>query len=241
MKKTEYLTSLHNELEKKNIPEADDIIAEYEQHFSFKTADGYTEEEISAKLGDPATLAAQYENGTKSTNGKASYGRKITVAVGLMFSDIFAGVFFVLLYAWELMMTVLSLTCAVIAACLFGGLNICSLLPPIPYWCGVIFALSFFAFAVFTAMCCIYFAAFIGQLIRSYGRFHHNTYAAASGKAVLPSLAINPRLSAKVNRRLRTVTLISLAVFAACTVLAMLVSMISSGAVEFWHAWNWFV
>ncbi|NCA67900.1 MAG: DUF1700 domain-containing protein [Clostridia bacterium] len=241
MRKSEYLTLLLNELKKNNVSDADDILAEYEQHFAFKTADGYSEEEICAKLGSPVMLAAQYENSTKNTNAKTSYGKKITIAIGLIFSDIFTGIFFALLYAWELIMIVLSFTCTVIAACLFGSFNICSLIPPMPYWCGVTFALAFSAFAVFIAMCCIYFAAFTGQLIRSYGRFHHNTYAAASGRAVLPSLAINPHFSAKANRRLRTVTLICLAIFTACTVLAMLVSMISSGALGFWHAWNWFV
>lgn len=34
---------------------------EYEQHFVFKLADGYSEEEIAAKLGDPTALAAQFD------------------------------------------------------------------------------------------------------------------------------------------------------------------------------------
>jgi hypothetical protein len=34
--------------------------------------------------------------------------------------------------------------------------------------------------------------------------------------------------------------LISLAMFAAFFVLGMIISMIMTGALEFWHAWGWF-
>lgn len=237
MTKNEYLNQLINELKKNNVADADDIASEYEQHFAFKMADGFSEEEISAKLGNPAALAAQFE---RSTNTGKSCGRKTTTLIGLAFADLFTGAFFALLFAWEAIMAAFSLSCAVVAVCLFGGVNFYSLIPPMPYWCGVVFGLSLAALAVLASTGCIYFAAFIRQLMRSYGRFHHNAVAAASGNAVLPSLAINPQLPAKANRRIRTAALLSLAVFAACFVLAMIVSMISSGTFGFWHAWGWF-
>lgn len=60
MTKNEFMTKLSNELLKRNISDAADILDEYEQHFGLKTADGYSEEEIAAKLGNPAELAAQF-------------------------------------------------------------------------------------------------------------------------------------------------------------------------------------
>ncbi len=237
MKKDEYLAQLVNELKKNAVADADDIANEYEQHFAFKMADGFSEEEISAKLGNPTALAAQFES--NKNIGKPG-GRKITTIIGLVFADIFIGGFFALLFTWEAIMAAFSLTCAAVAVCLFSGLNIYSLIPPMPYWCGVIFGLSLAALAVLASTGCIYFAAFIRQLMRSYGRFHHNAVAVASDNAALPSLAINPQIPARANRRIRTVALLSLAIFTACFVLAMIVSMISSGAFEFWHAWGWF-
>lgn len=44
MTKNEFLESLEKELRHKNAPEIEDILDEYEQHFAFKLADGYTEE-----------------------------------------------------------------------------------------------------------------------------------------------------------------------------------------------------
>lgn len=237
MTKNEFLTKLTYELNKRNIADAADIISEYEQHFAFKMADGFSEEEIAAKLGNPAVLASQFESVSED---KKYGGRKIVTIIGLYITDFFTGCFFVLLMAWEAIMAAFSLCNAVIAVCLFGGISPWSLVPPMPYWCGAVFGLSLAALAVLSAMGCIYFAAFIRQLMRSYGRFRQNTMAAASGSAVLPSLAIHPQLPAKINRRIRSVALFSLALFAACFVLGTIVSVISAGALEFWHAWGWF-
>ena len=51
MKKTEFLNKLREELEKRNVADAADILEEYEQHFDLKLADGFFEEEIAARLG----------------------------------------------------------------------------------------------------------------------------------------------------------------------------------------------
>ena len=61
MTKHEFMTLLTEELKKRSVPDAADVIDEYQQHFAFKLADGYSEEEIAAKLGDPVQLAAQFE------------------------------------------------------------------------------------------------------------------------------------------------------------------------------------
>lgn len=60
MTKHEFMTRLTNELHKRNVADAADIAEEYEQHFAFKLADGYSEEEIAARLGAPEELAAQF-------------------------------------------------------------------------------------------------------------------------------------------------------------------------------------
>lgn len=59
------MTQLENELRKRKVADAAGIIDEYGQHFAFKMADGYSEEEIAARLGDPTALAARFgETGT---------------------------------------------------------------------------------------------------------------------------------------------------------------------------------
>ena len=53
MTKHEFMVRLASELHKRNVADAADVIEEYEQHFAFKLADGYSEEEIAAKLTLP--------------------------------------------------------------------------------------------------------------------------------------------------------------------------------------------
>jgi len=237
MTKNEFMIQLSGELHKRNVLDAADIIEEYEQHFAFKLADGYSEEEIAAKLGNPVALAIQFDEPDVK---KQKSGSRPFVIAGLCGVDLFAGLFFILLAAWGLVMAMVSLASATLTVCLFGGLNLYNLIPTMPYWCGAILALSFAALTVLLAVGCVYFAAFLRQLVRSFGRFQHNVLAGASGKAMLPSLTISPQLSPAGKRRLRSAALVSLALFAACFVLSYFVCSVSAGSLEFWHTWGWF-
>ena len=51
MTRNEFMARLSAELRRNHVADAADTEEEYEQHFSFKLADGYSEEEIAAKLG----------------------------------------------------------------------------------------------------------------------------------------------------------------------------------------------
>ena len=238
MKKTEFLTRLSEELNKRNVADAADILEEYEQHFALKLADGYVEEEIAARLGDPAMLASQF--GSEESAPARQPGGKPLVTAGLCCAHLFAGLFFLLLAGFGLVLAAAALSFGVTAVCLLGGLNIHGLLPAMPYWCGAILALSCAALATLIAVGCVYYASFLRQLIRSYARFRHNALARASGLAVLPPLPIAPQFSAKTRRGLRNLALVSLALFAACFVLAYVVCALSAGSLQFWHTWGWF-
>lgn len=236
MTKNEFITLLHEALRKQNTADAAEIEAEYEQHFAFKLADGYSEEEISARLGDPKALAAQFEQPAP----QQKQGCKPLVIAGLCFADLLGGMFYVLLIAWGIVMVAVSLSSAVLAVCLLGKLNIAGLIPSVPYGCGVILAVCFAALAVLAAVGCIYYAAFLRQLARAFVRFQHNALSSASGKAGLPLLAVNPQFSMAFKRRLRSAALISLVIFAASFILAYIVCTLSAGSMEFWHIWGWF-
>ena len=92
MTRNEFVTQLTAELQKRNVAAAD-VVEEYQQHFSFKLADGYSEEEIAARLGDPVALAAQF--------GEAETGEKrhsaVLTQLWLVWADLFFGAFAVLL------------------------------------------------------------------------------------------------------------------------------------------------
>ena len=88
MKKAEFLNKLNEELKKRNVPDAADILEEYEQHFDLKLADGFFEEEIAARLGDPAMLAAQFDEAERGPRKRS--GSKPLTVIGLGIADVFA-------------------------------------------------------------------------------------------------------------------------------------------------------
>jgi len=239
MNRNEFIDILRKKLYENNVSDVEEIIAEYDEHFSFKLSDGYSEEEIAAKLGNPEEIAMQYLAGNHE---RKSGAKKAIVVTGLVFADIFAGAFFVLLFGWILVMSAFTIATAIIGMCYIGGFNVYSLIPPVPhYWLGIIYALMFFSLAVLSGVGIFYCVSFCWQLVRAYGRFHRNCISSASGKAVLPPLPTYPQFPMKTQRILRRIALISLAVFAVTFVLAYISSALAAGVLEFWHAWKWFM
>ena len=218
--------------------DAADVMEEYEQHFAFKLADGYSEEEIAAKLGTPEELAAQFE----ALPGGAPRRSAVLTWLWLGWADLFFGLFSALLLAFGAVLAACVLSFGAAGVCLVGNLRTLPYitLPAMPYWCGAILGLSLLALCVLSVVGCIWFFAFVRQIWRAYGRFHQNALAPSHGSAVLPELPIAPQFAPKKKRQLRTTALIALLLFAVCFVLAYVVCALSAGSVQFWHVWGWF-
>lgn len=60
MTKQEFLKTLKAELEKNNVKNTDEILADYEEHFTHGLAKGKSEENIALGLGFPSTIAKAY-------------------------------------------------------------------------------------------------------------------------------------------------------------------------------------
>lgn len=85
MTRAEFMEKLERELAARKVPEPEDILAEYRRHFEYKLADGCSEEETAARLGDPAELAAQFEPGeAQETRRAGSFGRSALTWTGLV-------------------------------------------------------------------------------------------------------------------------------------------------------------
>lgn len=61
MKQQEFLKELKTELEKADVPNVQDILADYEEHFQHGLRKGKTEEEICESLGYPPTIAKAHQ------------------------------------------------------------------------------------------------------------------------------------------------------------------------------------
>ena len=159
MTKSEFMTRLEHELRRRNVADAADVMEEYEQHFAFKLADGYSEEEIAAKLGTPEELAAQFEPVPET-------GKKWPAALTwlwLGWADLFFGLFSALLLSFSALLAACVLSFGAAGVCLIGGLGALPYitLPAMPYWCGAILGLSLLALCVLSVVGCIWFFAFV--------------------------------------------------------------------------------
>ena len=120
MTKSQFLQSLETELKSRRLPDAGEILEEYEQHFSFKLADGYTEQEIARNLGSPFEIAAQFD--PQSPKREAPGGRSAIIA-GLCLASVPTAGFFLLLAGWGIIVACSSLVSLAVAACLLGGIS----------------------------------------------------------------------------------------------------------------------
>ena len=237
MTKNEFLSTLAAELHRRTIADTDEIVSEYEQHFTFKMADGYSEEEIVAKLGDPVLLAAQFE---PARSDLGNWRTEWMVRGAFVLVAFPVALFFLMLIVTAVTLMASAMSFGAAAVILLADINVYSLVPPMPYWNAAVFGIAAASLAVLLAVGCVYYAAFIRQLARAYRRLRHNVIASVSGKAPLPNLAIHPQLAGKTNRRLRLLALLSFALGAMSLILGILVAILSTGSFEFWHVWNWF-
>jgi len=240
MNRDEFISELRKTLLDNNLQmkDTEEIIEEYEQHFDFKTDDGYSEEQVAAKLGDPKALANQFA--PEKAVRVPPKGNKILLAAGLFFADIFAALLFIILFAWDIVTGSVAVASFMISGYLMFDQNFQSLLPPMPYSSAILFSLAFFALSILAAIGTVYFFLLFKQIYRAYMRWHHNVYAPVSIKPVYPSLSKYPQLDPKMHRRLRNIAMISLIVFFIIFLVAFIVSSFSARSFEFWHVWNWF-
>lgn len=238
MTKNEFLSEFTASLKKYKISDAQDIVEEYREHFDFKLADGYSEEEIAAKLGKPNELAAQFVIGSaKNKNEKKSGLKKFFTIFGLCSADIFVGIFFICLIAFEIVIVASILAFVLVILGLIANIEPLNTMPAA---LTALFGGAFASLAVIFVGLLLYYTAFMRQVFRSYARFHHNTVASANGYATLPSLPLNPQIAPKANRRIRNMTLVALTVFIVSLISTVTVSAILSDSIQFWNVWGLF-
>ena len=213
MNKANFIKILTKSLKERNISDIDEIVAEYSIFFDLKLADGHSEEEIAARLGDPVAISQQFD----AESPRSAPGNKTIVAIGLAFLDLFVLLFFILLYAWVLVMITGALAFTLLGGFLLLNLDIYNLIPAMPHFIRLIFGVVSLELSVLFVIGTEYFRLFVRQLHRSYVRFHRNALASASGEGILPGIPIYPQIPAVKNRWMRSITLIVFTVFVIST------------------------
>ena len=235
MTKNEYLAALEKALKGRRIRDLAEVLSEYEQHFSLKIADGYSEEEIAARLEKPEILAEQF---AQAEDGEKRGAGSLFVGLGVCFLSVFAAAFLVALFAWVAVMGAFALGSMGLGACLISAKDPLNLIPPMPYIGSLILGLSSVALSVLGGVGTAYSYLYARQLGRAYFRWARNKLDA--GRRAYPPLPLYPQLSAVFRRRLRGLALISLAAFGVSFIVGFAVLAGAAGSPGFWHVWHWF-
>ena len=249
MNRQDYLAALEKALKSAGMRDYEDIIEEYSEHFDMKISDGYGEEEIAARLATPEEIAGQFkEIGSQADSKKRSSGGSI---IGRVFKDI--GVItqdlvmvpnFIALYSWVFALAVSAIAIFASGITLITRLDKLPFISPyvhmpsMPFICALLLGVALIALSVLCAIATEHSRLGTNQAIRKYIRWHKNVMSKGPS---LPPIPLNPWITPKKRRNMRTLTMVSLFVFIVGLVASMISMIALSGSLEPWHAWNWFV
>jgi uncharacterized membrane protein len=235
MNKQTFMDELKKGLGARGVEDLEDILADYEEHFARKTADGYSEEETARKLGNPKDLANEYKAGGEAPRKRAYFPR----ALGAIFLDLIVVPLLIVAFAW-----VAGIAAGALAI-LFAGLCLIAspllpegmlIIPYMPYVPGALLGGSFVAFGLLFAALTAYSALLVGKTTAAYFRWHRY---ALTGKRTAP-YAVFPLALNKTRRGFRLLTLVSAAAFLVLCTAAFVMMVLDAGNFEFWHVWGWF-
>ena len=232
MNKEKYLATLKKELHSNKVEDINDIITEYEEHFSRKISDGYSEEEIVAKLEKPEIIAKQYVLDTdnlKDTN--------VFTKIGVILLDIVMFILDAMLYPFVIALVVMVIGFLALGVYMLigGGIEFAPI-PTMPVIGRILIGISTFALSIMTVIGTIYYTLFVNQINKAYFHWHKKVMTGC----ISPAHSTTPKLSGKLKRKLRNVTFISLLIFVVAFVVFYMLMTISAGSLEYWHVWHWF-
>jgi len=234
MTKQDYLSQLKSELKRNGVSDAEDIVSEYEQHFLFKLADGFSEEEIAAKLASPELIASQFA-GIRA-EGKQKKRKKGLLILWLTLIGIFEGMLYAAFLSFTVGLLCGSLVPTVLGAELIAGLNFMNILPPMPYGGAIVFGVMMIALGVMLFLFAVYCFAFLRQMMRASLRWRKNMV----DDEALPLLPMSPQFSPKARRTLRSVLLWAVLIFGITFITGYTILGLYTHSMGFWHALGWF-
>ena len=245
MNRKEYLSKLKRALKKAGLQDYTEVITEYSEHFDTKSAKGYGEEEIAARLPSPGEVAAQFEVSDPSAEAvKWDKLNKALRVTGLVCVHILTWPVIVLLFALVVSLAVLTVAsalggtvCVVTGRSLSLGAVPVVFVPEMPYVSAVFFGVALLALGVLSVIgmgCCRVGAV---KLFKVLMRWHERVLEKCDVSQ--PSFG-HPLFTPGKQRFIRVIVLSVLVVFIFALIAAFATMVIISGSLEPWHVWGWF-
>ena len=110
-------------------------------------------------------------------------------------------------------------------------------MPWMPFLSSLLLGIALIALAILAGVGNEYCRLYVNQMFKKYVRWHKDIFGKGPAS---PPLPLNPQITPKKRRTMRTLVLISLLVFIIALVAAMISMIATSGSFEPWHTWYWF-
>ena len=186
MKRAHFMAQLRDGLSGLHHTDIGDIISDYERHFADGAADGRTEDEISAALGDPGRLARELraEAGFRRWEENRSAGNFMGVVLALLG---LATIDFVILLPLLCILAAIffGLSVACLGMIVGGSALLFNLLPFWSSWTGnpamqLLIALGLISGAVGGGALLLMLMDIIAKLLIRYARLHFRLFDSAN-------------------------------------------------------------
>lgn len=231
MNKNEFMSSLSKELKEKNISDIDEILFDFEEHFNFKLEEGYSEEEISKKLGDPKKIVLEYDN---SEAPKKS--NKVLLGTTLGVASVGFSLLYLFIFSSVLILGAFALAAFTLGFCFITTVNIGGIIPNMPYFPSFMLGLACFAVSILAAVGTIYLFLYVKHWGKLYINWCKNTY----NQNKMLSSTLHPKITKKFSTKLKLVAIISLIIFLVTFFIAYASMCGITKSFEPWHVWKWF-
>jgi len=233
MNRVDFMKLLKSELIKNKVKGIEEILSDFEDHFTFKLEEGLSEEEIVKKIGNPIEIASDYKNHLEKEVSSTPFVLKLGLAVidGFMYLFLFfVGMSGVVLSAFAL--SLVALGCLLVF-----NLSLFELVPAMPYMSQLLFGIALFGLSLLSIVGVIYVMMYVLQWHRAYQRWRKNVLT----NHLYPSLSLHPQLPKKMVTRLKLGNITGTVVFLLMFIIGYIVSAVTAESLQFWHVWEWFV
>ena len=236
MNKKQYLDALEKALRQNNVTDVEDVLADYQAHFTRKALDGYTEAEIAHRLGNSAEIAADFLPEADTRRKADTVKGRGLIRAALCMADLFVLPFFLVLFLWAAALIAVSVGLLALGGYIALGLNVLSFIPVLPVAGGILTGVGIAALSVLLCAGSIWFLLLCAQMTRAYVRWHSNRWYTRHELA----LPVMPQITGKKRRNLRRTVVVLLILFVMVFAAGYIVMSVQVGTPEFWHYWHWF-
>lgn len=171
------------------------------------------------------------DNDILKENVISKSNKNIINYIGLFFFDLVVILVFVLMYGIFLVMILFSISLLFISFCIMLKNNLYNLIPYMPYVCGILCSITLISLSLlFTILSILYFRL-ISKLLNKFINFNY-TFVGKNKKIILKE-------SKLANEKLIFFAKIFLISFIILLLLTIIICVIYSKSLSFWHTWNW--